>query len=149
MRTLFILTTIIFSEVAWCQSRPRDLGIEIGVMKPGQYNAITDVKGVEVGHSTIINGENIRTGVTVIIPHQGNIFQRKVPAGFYAGNGFGKITGTTQIDELGNIETPIALTNTLSVPDISKALINYTISQSGNEGVRSVNPVVGETNDGS
>lgn len=126
----------------------RDYGIDIGVLQPGKWNAITDVPGVEVGQKTLIEGDNIRTGVTAILPHAGNIFQNKVPAAVYVGNGFGKLTGTTQIGELGNIETPIVLTNTLSVPTAADALIDYTFSFPANDEVRSVNPVVGETNDG-
>ena len=124
----------------------RDYGIEIGVLTPGKYNAITDVEGVQVGHTTLIEGDNIRTGVTAILPHSENIFQFKVPAAIYIGNGFGKLTGYSQVKELGNIETPIILTNTLSVPVASDALITYTLE--ANENVRSVNSVVGETNDG-
>lgn len=130
------------------QKRVRDHGIEIGVLKTGALNAITDVEGVTVGHETIIEGNAIRTGVTAIIPHQGNIFQQKVPAAIYIGNGFGKLAGYSQVKELGNIETPIILTNTLSVPAASNALITYTLSQEANKDVRSVNSVVGETNDG-
>ena len=129
-------------------SRLRDLGIEIGHFKPGKNNAITDVPGVKVGHSTLILGKNVRTGVTAILPHNGNIFQEKVPAAIYVGNGFGKLTGISQIRELGNLETPIILTNTLSVPVAYHSLISYTMNQPGNENVKSVNPVVGETNDG-
>lgn len=128
--------------------RMRDYGIVTGVMQPGPLNAITDVKGVTVGQVTLIEGDSVRTGVTAIIPHPGNVFQEKVPAGFYAGNGFGKLAGTTQIIELGNVETPIVLTNTLSVSAGIDALITYTLQQPGNEKVRSVNAVVGETNDG-
>ncbi len=128
--------------------RLRDYGIEIGVLDPGEWNAITDVQGVEVGHVTLIKGDEIRTGVTAILPHRGNIFQEKVPAAVYTGNGFGKLAGSTQVQELGNIETPVILTNTLSVPNAANALISYTLSQSGNKSVRSVNPLVGETNDG-
>ena len=126
----------------------RDYGIKIGVMDTGPQNAITDVEGVQVGHQTLIKGDNIRTGATAIIPHQGNIFQQKVPAAVYVGNGFGKLAGSTQIKELGNLETPIVLTNTLSVPTAANALINYTFSFDANRNVYSVNPVVGETNDG-
>ena len=129
-------------------SRLREYGIQIGVLKPGEYNAITDVKGVKVGHLTLIEGDSIRTGVTAILPHPGNIFQEKVPAAIYIGNGFGKLTGYTQVEELGNIETPIILTNTLSVPTAADALIDYTLSFEMNKNVRSVNPIVGETNDG-
>lgn len=128
--------------------RLRDYGIEIGVFKTGTINAITDVEGVKVGHTTLIIGDSIRTGVTAILPHTGNIFQRKVPAAIYIGNGFGKLTGYSQVKELGNIETPIILTNTLSVPTASNALISYTLGLTDNQNVRSVNPIVGETNDG-
>ncbi|MDX1406577.1 MAG: P1 family peptidase, partial [Saprospiraceae bacterium] len=130
------------------QERPRDLGIEIGVMSTGPLNAITDVSGVRLGHVTLIEGETVRTGVTAIIPHDGNVFQEKVPAAIHVGNGFGKLAGSTQVEELGTLETPIILTNTLSVPTAADALIDYTLQQPGNETVRSVNPVVGETNDG-
>ena len=133
---------------SWSQKRARDFGIEIGVMKPGKNNAITDVPGVSVGHKTMIEGENIRTGVTAILAHQGNIFQSKVPAAIYIGNGFGKLAGISQVKELGNIETPIILTNTLSVPMGIQATVKYTLQRKGNENVRSVNAVVGETNDG-
>lgn len=130
------------------KKRVRDYGIEIGVLKPGLNNSITDVKGVKVGHFTKIEGNEVRTGVTAILPHSGNIFQNKLPAAIYLGNGFGKLTGYSQVKELGNIETPILLTNTLSVSTAANALISYTLEMSGNEEVRSVNPVVGETNDG-
>lgn len=128
--------------------RARDYGITIGVMNPGKNNAITDVEGVKIGHVTKISGDIIRTGVTAILPHEGNIFQEKVPAAMFIGNGFGKMTGYSQVKELGNIEAPIILTNTLSVPTASNALISYTLGLPGNENVRSVNPIVGETNDG-
>jgi D-aminopeptidase len=126
----------------------RDYGIKIGVLKTGPNNSITDVKGVRVGHYTLFKGKKIRTGVTAILPHPGNIFQQKVPAAIYLGNGFGKLTGYSQVKELGNLETPIILTNTLSVPVAADALIDYTFSFKENDDVRSVNPVVGETNDG-
>jgi D-aminopeptidase len=147
---LLIITLFFFSSVNFinAQKRIRDYGISIGVLEPGKYNAITDIKSIEVGHTTIIKDDYIRTGVTAILPHEGNIFQNKVPAAIHIGNGFGKLAGYTQVKELGNIETPIILTNTLSVPDASRALIKYTLQQEGNENVRSVNPVVGETNDG-
>ena len=132
-------------NLSFSQMRLRDHGIEIGVMAPGTNNAITDVKGVKVGHTTLIKGEDVRTGVTAIIPHQQDIFLNKVPAAIYIGNGFGKLAGYSQVEELGNIETPIVLTNTLSVPVAMNALISYTLSR--NEDVRSVNAVVGETND--
>ena len=130
------------------QSRPRDYGINVGVMTPGALNSITDVAGVSVGHLTKIEGNDIRTGVTAIIPHSGNLFQQKVPAAIFVGNGFGKLAGTTQIEELGNIESPIILTNTLSVAAGIEGVIKYTLTQEGNESVQSVNAVVGETNDG-
>ncbi len=128
--------------------RIRDFGIEIGVLKTGKNNAITDIDDVSVGHTTLTIGDSIRTGVTAIMPHSGNVFQKKVPAAIYIANGFGKLAGYSQVKELGNIETPIILTNTLSVPTASDALISYTLDQKGNEDVRSVNSVVGETNDG-
>lgn len=126
----------------------RDHGISIGVMNPGKLNAITDVQGVSVGQTTIIDSTHIRTGVTAILPHNGNIYQQKVPAAIFVGNGYGKLMGYTQVKELGELETPIMLTNTLSVPAVADALITYTLQQSGNENVRSVNALVGETNDG-
>lgn len=130
------------------RKRVRELGITPGVLSVGKWNALTDVPGVKVGHVTLIEGEDVRTGVTAILPHGGNLFQEKVPAGIVVGNGFGKLMGSTQVDELGEIETPILLTNTLSVPRAAQALIDWTLAQKGNEEVRSVNPVVGETNDG-
>jgi len=139
----------LFLNLALSQNkRARGYGIEIGVLKTGILNSITDVKGVKVGHTTLIKDSHIRTGVTAILPHSGNIFQMKVPAAIHLGNGFGKLAGYSQVKELGNIETPIVLTNTLSVPTASDALISYTLQQEGNENVYSVNPVVGETNDG-
>ncbi len=128
--------------------RMREFGIETGTMEPGELNAITDVDGVKVGHATLIKGENIRTGVTAILPHGGNIFQEKVPAAVYIANAYGKLMGSTQVEELGNLETPIILTNTLSVPTAADGVIDYILSLPGNERVGSVNPVVGETNDG-
>lgn len=130
------------------RGRVRDFGIQIGILETGQYNAITDVKGVKVGHTTLIEGRDIRTGVTAIIPHGGNIFQNKVPAAVYVGNGFGKSMGLSQIKELGNIETPILLTNTLNAPLVANAVIDYVLAEAGNEKVKSVNTMVGETNDG-
>ncbi|MGB7160817.1 MAG: P1 family peptidase [Tepidisphaeraceae bacterium] len=128
--------------------RARDLGVRIGVLPVGRWNAITDVAAVLVGRTTLIEGDAIRTGVTAIIPADGNLFQRKVPAAVYAGNGFGKLAGSTQIDELGTIETPIVLTNTLSVAVAIDALVDHALAAPGNESVRSVNALVGETNDG-
>lgn len=130
------------------RKRARELGIAPGILPTGKLNAITDVASVKVGQVTLIEGEDIRTGVTAILPHDGNLFQEKVPAGVAVGNGFGKLMGSTQIMELGEIETPIVLTNTLSVPRAAEALILFTLGQAGNGEVRSVNPVVGETNDG-
>ena len=128
--------------------RARAAGIEIGILAPGPLNAITDVDGVRVGHVTLIEGRRIRTGVTAILPHGGNLYQDKVPAGFAVANGYGKFMGSTQIAELGEIETPILLTNTLNVPEAAAAIIDWTLRQPGNAEVRSVNAVVGETNDG-
>ncbi|HEX9652860.1 MAG TPA: P1 family peptidase [bacterium] len=138
-----------FSSVAGeTRNRAREIGIEIGVFRPGAWNAITDVVGVAVGHSTVIKEPDVCTGVTAILPHQGNLFQMKVPAAIYIGNGFGKLSGYTQVAELGNIETPILLTNTMSVPKVADAVIDYMLAMPGNENVQSINPVVGETNDG-
>jgi len=134
--------------VAARRPRLREFGIKTGVLSPGPLNAITDVAGVRVGHVTLIEGKDIRTGVTAILPHEGNIFQEKVPGAMAVANGFGKLAGYTQVEELGNIETPIILTNTLSVPTAAEALIDYTLTFPGNENVESVNAVVGETNDG-
>ena len=128
--------------------RAREAGVRVGVLPVGPLNAITDIAGVAVGHTTIIRGDNIRTGVTAILPHQGNLFREKVPGAVFVGNGFGKLMGSTQVTELGEIETPILLTSTLSVPRVVDALLDYTLSLPGNEDVQSVNPVVGETNDG-
>ncbi|WP_298713835.1 P1 family peptidase [Chitinophaga sp.] len=130
------------------RKRARDYGIRIGVMQPGTLNAITDVRGVKIGHTTLVKGDSIRTGVTAIIPAEGNLFQQKVPAAIFVGNGFGKLAGITQVNELGNLETPIVLTNTLSVPIAMQALAGLALAEKGNENVRSVNAVVGETNDG-
>ncbi len=128
--------------------RARDIGLRIGVLPTGPLNAITDVAGVRVGHTTIIRGEDIRTGVTAILPHAGNLFREKVPGAVFVGNGFGKLAGSTQVNELGEIETPILLTSTLSVPRVADALIDYMLQLPGNEDVRSINPLVAETNDG-
>jgi D-aminopeptidase len=145
---ILVLLFLFFIQIAQSQHRIRDFGVEIGVLSPGKLNAITDVAGIKVGHSTLIIGDSIRTGVTAVIPHSGNIFQEKVPAAVYIGNGFGKLSGSTQINELGNLETPIILTNTLSVATAMNAVIRYTLDMKGNEQVQSVNAVVGETNDG-
>ncbi len=150
MTKSYLLPLLFLLSVAmcWSQTRIRDYGVEIGVLRPGKLNAITDVQGVQVGHLTRIEADSIRTGVTAILPHSGNLFQEKVPAAIYIGNGFGKLAGYSQVKELGNLETPIILTNTLSVPTAVNAIIGYTLEQNGNENVRSVNAVVGETNDG-
>jgi len=128
--------------------RARDLGIKVGIFPAGALNAITDVEGVLVGHTTIIQGDNIRTGVTAILPHGGNLFREKVPGAVFIGNAFGKLAGSTQVNELGEIETPILLTSTLAVPRVADGLLDYMLSLPGNEDVRSINPLVGETNDG-
>lgn len=137
-------------ERAPAQERPRarEVGIRPGVLATGPLNAITDVAGVRIGHVTIVRGADVRTGVTAILPHAGNVYAEKVPAAIAVGNGYGKLTGVTQVRELGEIETPIILTNTLSVPEAAAAVVEYTLAQPGNEEVRSVNAVVGETNDG-
>ncbi len=145
---LSILFLTLFFSLSAQEKRLRDYGIEIGVLKTGLLNAITDVPGVMVGHQTLIKGDSIRTGVTAIIPHSGNLFQQKVPAAIYLGNGFGKLAGYSQVKELGNLETPIVLTNTLSVATGVNALVSHTLLLPENEKVRSVNAVVGETNDG-
>jgi D-aminopeptidase len=130
------------------RARARDLGLKVGILPTGTLNAITDVAGVLVGHKTIVQGENVRTGVTAILPHEGNLFREKVPGAVRVGNGFGKLMGSTQVEELGEIETPILLTSTLSVPRVADFLLDYMLALPGNEEVRSINPVVAETNDG-
>jgi D-aminopeptidase len=120
----------------------------VGVLPPGPQNAIADVAGVAVGHSTLIRGEQVRTDVTAILPYGGNLFQEKVLGAIFVGNGFGKLMGSPQVNELGEIETPILLTSTLSVPRVADALIDYMLGLPGNETVRSINPLVAETNDG-
>ena len=149
---LTALALVVISAGAFAQTssrgRIRDFGIEPGIFKPGPLNAITDVPGVKVGQVTIVKGDNVRTGVTAIVPHEGNRFREKCPAAIFVGNGFGKLAGVTQVQELGNIETPIVLTNTLSVAQGIEGVLTYTLSQKGNEDVGSVNAVVGETNDG-
>ncbi|MFH1941205.1 MAG: P1 family peptidase [bacterium] len=130
------------------RGRARDFGVEVGILPTGRWNAITDVGGVLVGHVTLMKGDSVRTGVTAILPHGGNLFREKVPGAVYVGNGFGKLVGSTQIEELGEIETPIVLTNTLSVSTAMGAVVKYMLSLEGNARVGSVNAVVGETNDG-
>ncbi len=151
LRSIYTLILIlILTDVSQAQDRmrARDYGITPGILTPGALNAITDVDGLLVGHSTIIKEDNVRTGVTMILPHDGNLFRERVPAAVYVGNGFGKAVGFTQIEELGEIETPIGLTNTLSIHTAANAITDYTLNLPGNENVRSVNPTVGETNDG-
>lgn len=150
MNRLFLLCILFFSfqNMSAQNKRARELGVGIGVLQTGIFNAITDVPGVKVGHVTLVKGDTVRTGVTAILPHEGNLFQQKVPAAIYRGNGFGKLAGITQVQELGNIETPIILTNTLNVSTAINAVIDYTLQQKGNANVRSVNAIVGETNDG-
>lgn len=128
--------------------RARDLGIKPGAFDPGTWNAITDVAGVRVGQLTLVQGTSVRTGVTVVVPHPGNLFLDKVAGAVFVGNAFGKLAGSTQVNELGDIETPIVLTNTLSVGAAMEAVVSWTLSQRGNERVRSVNALIGETNDG-
>jgi D-aminopeptidase len=130
------------------RSRAREAGIVVGILSPGSLNAITDVSGVSVGHSTLVRGDSVRTGVTAILPHGGNLFREKVPGTVFIGNAFGKLAGSTQVNELGEIETPIMLTSTLSVPRTADAVIDYMLALPGNEDVQSINPLVGETNDG-
>jgi D-aminopeptidase len=153
MRTLFCAAAIAMSLTVPAGSqdrrpRARDLGLAPGVFEPGRLNAITDVAGVRVGHLTLIEGDSIRTGVTAIVPHGGNVFQDKVAGAVFVGNAFGKLAGSTQVEELGTIETPIVLTNTLSVGAAVEGTVSWTLRQPGNEQVRSVNALVGETNDG-
>ena len=139
---ILLILSVLFGQ----KTRPRDMGLEIGLFKTGKWNAITDVKGVLVGHETLILGDSVRTGVTIIKPHGGNLFKEKVMGAVYVTNGFGKALGFTQVEELGTIETPIGLTNTLNIFLVANAIVDYMIL--GNPNIRSVNPVVGETNDG-
>ena len=143
-----LLTSLALTAIAADRPRARDLGIQPGVLQPGPQNAITDVAGVRVGHITLVEGDRVRTGVTAILPHAGNLFQDKVPGAVFVGNAFGKLAGSTQVQELGTIETPIVLTNTLAVGTAVDSVVAWTLSQAGNSEVRSVNAVVGETNDG-
>src|SRR6476661_10882801 len=144
--------TIIMAVSAYVSTadrpRARDLGIAPGTFPPGPLNAMTDVAGVRVGQVTIVEGDTVRTGVTAVLPHGGNLFQEKVAGAVFVGNAFGKLAGSTQVQELGAIETPIVLTNTLAVGTAVDAVVRWTLAQAGNEDVRSVNALVGETNDG-
>jgi D-aminopeptidase len=146
-----LLLCFLMVELAGAQSsrpRARDLGLKAGVLSPGPLNAITDVAGVAVGHATLVRGADIRTGVTAILPHQRNLFREKVAGAVFVGNAFGKLAGSTQVEELGEIETPILLTSTLNVWRVADALVDYMLALPGNENVQSINPLVGETNDG-
>src|SRR3954452_19113430 len=136
------------SSVAQQKVRPRELGIIPGTLTPGQWNAITDVPGVRVGQTTVIQGDSVHTGITAILPHTGNLFLERVPAAIHVGNGFGKLLGATQVRELGEMETPILLTCTLCVWRAADAMVAWLLAQPGMAEVRSINPVVGETNDG-
>jgi D-aminopeptidase len=150
LATAFLTVAFVAAQTTIPTPRPRasDLGLKVGVLPTGPLDAITDVEGVEVGQTTVIRGDNIRTGVTAILPHAGNLYREKVPGAIFVGNGFGKLAGSTQVDEMGDIETPILLTSTTSVPRVADALITYMLALPGNEDVLSINPVVGETNDG-
>jgi D-aminopeptidase len=148
--TVLLLVATMTQPDLSAQNRPRarEVGLKVGVLPAGQLNAITDVQGVLVGHTTVIRGDNVRTGVTAILPHNGNLFREKVPGAVFVGNGFGKLAGSTQVNELGEIETPILLTSTLSVPRVADYLMDYMLALPGNEQVQSINPLVAETNDG-
>jgi D-aminopeptidase len=146
--TLLPIAALAAVSPALPRPRARELGIRIGILPPGAANAVTDVGGVRVGHTTLVEGDDVRTGVTVIVPHGGNVFREKVPAAVFVANGFGKLTGISQVQELGTLETPIALTGTLNTFSVADALVDWTLSRPGNEKVESVNPVVGECNDG-
>lgn len=148
MAVFLVTASIAQTSATNARPRARDLGLKIGVLPAGPLDAITDVAGVAVGHTTIMRGDDIRTGVTAVLPHPGNLYREKVPGAIFVGNGFGKLAGSTQVEEMGDIETPILLTNTTSVPQVSDAVISYMVALPGNEDVLSINPVVGETNDG-
>ncbi len=152
-RAMGLMLTVAWGVAVWTQPleprpRARDLGLAPGVFGTGPANAITDVDGVRVGHVTLVAGGAVRTGVTAILPHPGNLFQQKVAGAVFVGNAFGKLAGSTQVDELGTIETPIVLTNTLGVGAAVEGVVRWTLAQPGNAEVRSVNALVGETNDG-
>ncbi len=146
--TLLVSAAAVLAQQGAARPRARDLGVAPGVFPPGPLNAITDVAGVAVGHATLVKGDDVRTGVTAVLPHGGNLFQDKVAGAVFVGNAFGKLAGSTQVEELGTIETPIVLTNTLAVGIAIDAVVGYTLGQDGNEQVQSVNALVGETNDG-
>jgi D-aminopeptidase len=140
--------TALSTQATAQRARARDLGVKPGVFAPGRLNAITDVAGVRVGQTTVVQGDNVRTGVTAILPHGGNVFTDRVPAALHVGNGFGKITGATQLHELGELETPLLLTCTLCVWKAADAMVDWMLGLPGMANVRSINPVVAETNDG-
>ena len=150
LRLTIAISLLAAVAVAQNSSRPRlrDVGVTVGVLPAGSLNAITDVPGVLVGQTTIMRGDNIRTGVTAILPHGGNMFRDKVAGAVFVGNAFGKLAGSTQVNELGEIETPVLLTSTLAVPRVADFLMDYMLALPGNESVQSINPLVGETNDG-
>lgn len=143
-----IQMAVIQNQPPQVRKRVRELGLKVGILPVGELNSITDVSGVLVGQTTVIRGDNIRTGVSAVLPHNGNLFREKVPGAVYIGNAFGKLAGSTQVNELGEIETPILLTSTLNVPRVADAVIDYMLGLQGNEDVQSVNPLVAETNDG-
>ena len=147
---VFACLMTLTSRAVFAQNRQsaREMGVVVGVLPPGPLNAITDVAGVRVGQVTIVRGDSVNTGVTAILPHGGNIFRDKVPAAVVVGNGFGKLAGFTQVQELGELESPVMLTCTLCVPRVADAVLTYLLGLPGNENVRSANAVVGETNDG-
>jgi D-aminopeptidase len=145
---IVVLTLLPTTRAQISRPRAREAGIKVGILPIGPLNAITDVPGVTVGQTTVVRGDNIRTGVSAVLPHSGNLFREKVPAAIFVGNGFGKLMGSTQVDELGEIETPILLTSTLNVPRVADALLDYMLALPGNEDVQSVNAIVAETNDG-
>jgi D-aminopeptidase len=146
--SILALSVLIASPGGAQRARARDLGVKPGVFAPGPLNSITDVRGVRVGHSTVVEGDTVRTGITAILPHEGNLFQDRVPAALFVGNGFGKLLGVTQLRELGELETPILLTCTLCVWKAADAMVEWLLAKPGMQNVRSINPVVAETNDG-
>lgn len=148
LAVLVCLSVTSAAQTGTTRPRAREAGIVVGILPTGPLNAITDVAGVLVGHATLVRGADVRTGVTAILPHGANLFREKVPAAIVVGNGFGKLMGSTQVHELGELETPVLLTSTLSVPRVADALIEWMLARPGNEDVRSINPIVAETNDG-
>jgi D-aminopeptidase len=145
---LLVAASVAFGQTPAKRPRAAEIGLPAGTLPRGPLDAITDIAGVRVGHTTIVRGDTVRTGVTIVLPHEGNLFRDKVPGAVFVGNGFGKLAGSTQVDELGEIETPVALTSTLNVPRVADGLLDYMLVLPGNEQVRSINPLVAETNDG-